>query len=457
VVAQSFFTKEGLIWILGNLIKNFTGYAPLGLVLVMTIGIGLCEEVGLINTLIRKAMSGIPAPVVPYATIAIGVMAQIASDSATLIIPPLAGALYLSLGRHPICGCLTGYAGTTLGYLANPIITGTDALAVGITNSALKTILPDMQLDALCNWYFKVASTVFLAVALGFVSDKIVEKRFGKYTGKAAATANASDQPTGITEKEKKGLRVAGVAALVYIALLIWGMFVPGLLLHEKTGLLGSNFLSGIIPIIWTLFFTCGLAYGIAAGTVKSEADVSKALTRRMSTLGSYIIMAFMAGQFTALFDWSKMGVLLSISGAQGLKASGFTGFPLILCFIWFVALVDFLMSSASAKWALMAPVFVPMFAMIGYHPAFTQVAYRVGDSAANIMSPTSAFLWMLLDQCKEKYDPNVTIGNFLTTQFMFFIVSQIGWAIIIVVWMFLNLPVGPGCPIYLPAGLLTI
>ncbi len=455
VVAQSILTDAGLKWILASLVTNFTGFAPLGLVLVMTLGVGLCEEVGLLNALIRKMMAGLPAPVVPYMIILIGVMAQIASDSATLIIPPLAGAVYLGVGRHPVVGVLTAYAGTTLGYLANPIITGTDALAVGITNTALKVILPNMQLDALCNWYFKLASATFLAVALGFVSDKIVEKRFGKYTGKALDGVKVDH--FAFTPAEQKGLRVTGIAALIYIALLGWGMTVPGLLLHPKTGLIGSPFLSGIIPILWTLFFVSGLTYGIVSGSIKTEADVSKALTRRMASLGSYIVMVFTAAQFMSLFDWSKMGTLLSISGAQGLKAMGLTGIPLILLFIWFIALLDFLIGSASAKWALCAPIFVPMFAMLGYHPAFTQLAYRIGDSAANIMSPTSAFLWMLLDQCKEKYDSSITFGNFLSTQFIFFIVSQVGWAIIMIVWMLLNLPVGPGCPIYLPAGLLKI
>ncbi len=456
IKSQSLFTDLGLKWLLSNLVSNFTSYAPLGMVLVMTLGIGLCEEVGLMNALIRKAMANLPAPMVPYMVLMIGFTARIASDSSSLVIPPLAAIVYLGVGRHPVVGCLTGYAATAVGTLSNPVIAGVDALLCGVTNSAMKSILPNMGLtDALSNEYFKLASCLLMVLVMGFVSDKIVEPRFGKYTGKALASI--SGDQFALTTTEKKGLGVAGWIGLLNVALIATGMYIPGVLLDKKTGLINSPFLSGIIPIILVLFFSCGLGYGIASGAIKSEADVSKMLTKKMASLGSYIVMAFASAQFICLFDWTKMGTMLSINGALALKAMGLSGIPLMLLFIIFVAVLDFLIGSASAKWALCAPVFVPMFAMLGFHPAFTQLVYRIGDCAANVISPTNAFLWMLLDQCKEKYDPNATIGSFLSGLFAFFVASQVGLSLLMIVWMLLGLPVGPGAPIHLPAGMLKI
>lgn len=443
VTVQNFFSVAGLHWLLSNLVKNFTGFAPLGMVLVMSIGVGLCEEVGLLNHLINKSLKDLPAALLPYLTICIGVVGQVASDSAQYIIPPLAGALYYSKKRNPIVGVLTAFTGVGLGYLGNPLFTTTDVLATGITNTALKAMGTGLSVDVTANYYFKVISFVFIGLVLGFISDKFVEPRFGAldYSKAKAAPAGAFVE----TDAQRKGLRVAGIGVLLYIALIVVGMMTPGVLLHEKTGLLGSMFLSGIVPIMWGLFMVSGLAYGFASGFLKGEASIAKALTKRMATMAGYIVMAFMMGQFMALFDWTKLGTILSIKGAIALEEANFTGFPLILSFIIFVVILDFLMSSASAKWTLLAPVFVPMLVYLGYHPAFIQVAYRIGDAGANIMGPTNAFLWMLLAHCQEQYDPNLKFGKFLSTQMIFTVCSQIGWWIILFIFVQFNLQIGPG------------
>ncbi len=448
VTVQNFFSKAGLHWLLGNLVKNFTGYAPLGMVLVMSIGIGLCEEVGLLNHMINKSLKNLPAFLLPYLTICIGVVGQVASDSAQYIIPPLAGALYFSKKRNPIVGVLTAFTGVGLGYLGNPLFTTTDVLATGITNTALKAMNNGLSVDVTANYYFKVVSFLFIGIVLGFVSDKFIEPRFGAMDfSKAKASSGTAFVES---DAQRKGLSAAGIVALIYVAIIALGMAMPGVLLHEKTGLLGSMFLTGIVPIMWGLFMACGLAYGFASGVLKGEASVAKALAKRMATMGSYIIMAFMMGQFMALFDWTKLGTILSIKGAIALEEANFTGFPLIISFIIFVVLLDFLMSSASAKWTLLAPVFVPMLVYLGYHPAFIQVAYRIGDAGANIMGPTNAFLWMLLDHCKEMYDPSLKFGKFLSTQMVFTVVSQIGWWVILFLFVQFNFQIGPGVSVLL-------
>ena len=448
VTALNIFTKSGILWFLGSFVTNYTGYAPLGLVLVMTLGIGMCEEMGLINTLIMKAMSKLPRALVPYMTIVIGLAGQIASDSAQLVIPALTAAMYLGVGRHPVCGGLTGFCGTALGYIANPLITGTDATAVGFTNAAIAELMPELaHMDSTNNYFFKLASTVFLGLAMGFVSDKICEPRFGPYVPKEG---QSTDDTFVFTKEQNKGLSWAGIGALAYLCLIGYGLF-SGFLLKDGVSFIGSPFLAYIIPEIFFLFMISGIAYGLGSGKIKGEADITKALVRRMGTLGSYLTMVFMSAQFISLFNWSQMGTLLSINGANLLADLGIGGYPLILMFVLFIAMLDFLIGSASAKWAICAPIFVPMLALMGIHPAFVQVAYRVGDAAANIMSPTNAFLWMLLDTCKEKYDESTTIGTFLSNQFIYFVVSQVGWWIILFVWMQFNIPVGPGCPTVLP------
>lgn len=449
VITKNFLTVEGLHWLLGSLVKNFTGYAPLGVVLVMTMGIGLCEEVGFLSHLIKKFMKRMPISALPYFTIMIGIIGQVASDSAQILIPPLAGAIYLAAGRNPVVGVLTAFAGTGLGYLANPMITTTDVLTTGISNSVLEGFLPAVIMDPLSNYYFKLVSFLFLAIVMGVISDKYLEPRWGKYNGKAL---NAIDESLNEkdTPAQNKGMKWAGIASLLFLVLIVVGMFIPGVLLHKETGLIGSPFLSGIVPIIFALLITCGLAYGFGSGALKGEASISKTLGKQLSTMGGYLAMAFMAAQFTSIFSWSNMGTILSINGAEALSKAGFVGAPLFVFFIILVVLLDYLITSSSAKWTILAPIFIPMFAYLGYHPAFTQVAYRIGDAGANILGPTNVFLWILLDICKDKYDDNLKIGNFLSSLFVFFAVSQIGFIIILIIWMALGLPVGPGSPIFI-------
>lgn len=450
VVVKNFFTNNGLQWILGSLVTNFTSYAPLGMVLVMTLGIGLCQEVGLLDVIIKGSMKNMPKALLPYLTVGIGVIGQLASDSAQIIIPPLAGAIYLSLGKNPIVGVLSAFAGVGLGYLSNPIITTTDVLSAGITNTVLKTMNTGTQIGVEANWYFKLASIVFVSLAVGFVSDKFIEPYFGKYTGKALDNADLNKHFEE-TKEIKRGKTWALIALIAYVVVVGIGMATPGVLLHPKTGLIGSSFLKNIVPFLFALFLVTGLAYGFGAGLLKNEAQVNKTLSKTMSSMGGYIVMSFTAAQFMSLFAWTNIGTIASINGAQALKESGFVGIPLIVLFIIFVVLLDFFLSSSSAKWTLLAPIFVPMFSYLGYSPAFTQLAYRIGDAGANVFAPTSVFLWMLLDQCKEKYNPDLKIGNFLSATFVFMLVSQIGFILMLILFMKLNLPIGPGATVYLP------
>ena len=450
VVSANLFSTEGLHWFLNNMVTNFTGFAPLGLVIAMTLAIGIREESGMLVSLLNNSMRNIPALLVPFAVAFIGTLGNIASDTAMIIIPPLGALLYLSVGKHPVVGMIVGYAGAQAGTAANLMIAGTDSLIQGLTNQAIAGFLPDstFQVDVTCNWFFFMASVLLCTVVIGLVSIKIIEPRFGKYTG------DASEKMEEVTPQQKKALRATGIAALLYIAIILV-LYFTGPLNSENGGLVGSYLLKGLIPVLFVFFFVCGLTYGIVSGVFKNVTDVNKAMTKQMSAMGSYVLFCFFCGQFQALFNWTKLGTMLAISGADFLGKINFTGIPLWVSFIILCAFINIFMASGSAKWAIFAPIFVPMFMLLGYHPGFAQLLYRIGDSPFNCFTPMSAYIWMLLSVAQTKYMKDLKIGTLVANEIPIAIALQIAWIVFLVIWVLIGLPFGPGVGTMLPAGVL--
>lgn len=450
VTARNFFTVEGLHWILGALVSNFTGFAPLGLVITMTLAIGICEESGLLVTMLKSVLKNVPAGLVPYLIAFVGTCGNIASDTAMVVIPPLAAIIYLGVGRHPVAGMINAYAGAQAGFSANLMIAGTDSLLQGITNTAIQSFIPDSTfvVDVTCNWFFMFASTFLCGAVIGFVSDKIVEPRLGKYTGEAT---ESMEDPSA---QEKAALRNTGIVAIVYIAIVVIGFFA-GPLAGENGAFVGSPLLNGLIPVLFVFFALCGLTYGFSSGSLKNVNDVNKAMTKQMNGMGSYVLFCFFCGQFQGLFNWTRVGTLIAIAGADALQSAGFTGIPLFMSFILVSAFINIFMSSGSAKWAVMAPIFVPMFMLLGYHPGFTQLLYRLGDSPGNCWTPMSPYVWMILTVAQAKYQPDLKIGTVLSNELPIAIVLQIVWMIFLLIWMATGLPYGPGVGMMLPAGVL--
>ena len=249
VTSANLFSKDGVDWILGNMVKNFTGFAPLGLVITMTLGIGLCEESGLIMSLLKGCLSDVPPSLIPYLIAFVGTIGNIASDTANIIVPPLAALLYIGAGKHPVVGMICGYAGANAGFTANLMVAGTDSLLQGLTNDAIKGFLPDttFQVDVTCNWFFMIFSTFLCAVVIGFCSVHMIEPRFGKYEGAGEAKLEE------VTPQQKKGLNAAGLTAIIYIIIIAIGFFT-GLLSGENGAFIGSPLLKGLIPILFVLF-----------------------------------------------------------------------------------------------------------------------------------------------------------------------------------------------------------
>ena len=452
VASQNFFSKAGIQWLLSTLVKNFTGFAPMGLVITMTLAIGFCEESGMLAALLRRSMKNVPPSLVPFIVAFLGVCGNIASDTAMVVIPPLAAVAYIGVRKHPVVGMMVGFAGAEAGFGANLMIAGTDSLLQGLTNQAIDGFLGKagvFAVDVTCNWYFMFASTFLCALIIGLVSIKVVEPRFGVYDGPGC------DEELGdVTELERKGLNRAGLVVLVYIAVLVAGFFT-GILSKDGHTFVGSHLLKGLIPLRFFLFSLAGLTYGFTTGSFKTIKDVNKAMVKQMSGMGAFVVFCFFCGQFQALFSWTHLGTLIAIAGADFLKSVGFTGLPMCVIFIIITSIVNIFMSSGSAKWAIFAPIFIPMFMLLGYHPGYTQLLYRLGDSPTNCFTPMNPYLWMILSVAQEKYMPKAAIGTLVSNLIPIAVVLQIAWILFLVVWMTLGLPIGPGVEMALPAGIL--
>ena len=445
--ALSLLNKEGLAYIFNNATKNFTGFAPLGTVLVAMLGVGVAEHSGLFDASLKKMLSGVNPRVLTVVVILAGVMSNIASDAGYLIVVPLGAMMFAASDRHPIAGLAAAFAGVSGGFSANLLIGTTDPLLTGITNEALLKAGIEMELAPTCNWYFLFVSTFIVTIIGTVVTEKIVEKNLGKYTGSYVH----EDIP--LTDLELKGLKRAGIAALIFIIIMAFLMFPQNAVFREegKAGIEGlKTFLNnGLMLGILLLFMIPGIVFGKTVGKLKDSNDLVKMMSKSMAGMGSYLVLAFFASQFVNYFGHTNIGKIVSISGATFLESAGITGIPLMVIFVLLSAFLNLFMGSASAKWAIMAPIFVPMMAQAGIHPALTQVAYRIGDSSTNIITPLMSYFAVIV-AFMQKYDEDSGLGTLTSTMLPYSMSFLVFWLIFLVIWMLIGIPVGPGAPLYL-------
>ena len=443
---RSLISGEGLQFILTSMLENFTGFAPLGLVLAMMLGIGLAEKVGLLDYAIRKTVLKSPPFLLTYTVVFVGILGNIASDAAAVIIPPLGALVFYKVGRHPFAGLAAGFAGAGAGFTANLFIAGTDALLSGISTEAAALINPDIVVTPLDNWYFNIVSTFMLTIIGGLITTRIVEPRLGKYKGEAVEEGGEEELPNA-----KKGFILAIVAGVLYWAVVAGTLLIPNSpLTNDQGGITPSSpFLDGIVPIILIFFILIGLVFGITVGKIQTSKDMTDHMTEAIKEMAGYIVLVFAIAQFIAYFNWSNLGTWLAVNGAEFLQDIEFTGFGLIIGYVLFTGLMNFLITSGSAKWAIEAPIFVPMFMQLGYSPAFTQVAYRIADSSINIITPLFPYMIIILSFMK-RYDKNASIGSYMALMLPYSLIFLGAWIILLAIFYFLNLPLGPGAGIYL-------
>lgn len=442
---KNLISGEGLQFILTSMLENFTGFAPLGLVLVMMLGIGLAEKVGLLDFAVRKTILKSPPFLLTYTVVFVGILGNLASDAAVVLIPPLAALVFYKVGRHPLAGLAAGFAGAGAGFTANLFVAGTDALLAGISTEAAAILDDSIVVTAVDNWYFNIVSVFVLTIVGGLVTTRFVEPRLGKYVGDAAEEEKTEDLPNA-----KRGFINALISGLVYIAIVVTVIFIPNSpLRNDEGGIVPSPFLDGIVPIILIFFIIIGVAFGVTVGKIKSSKDVSTYMAESMKDMASYIVLVFAIAQFIAYFNWSNLGTWVAVNGAEFLTNINFTGIWLIIGYIIFTALMNFLITSGSAKWAIEAPIFIPMFMQLGYSPAFTQVAYRVADSSTNIVTPLFPYMVIILAFI-QKYDKKASIGTYISLMLPYTISFLIAWIILILIFFYTGIPFGPGVQVFL-------
>lgn len=442
---KNLLSGEGLVFILTSMLENFTGFAPLGLVLSIMLGVGLADKVGLLNYVIQKTILKAPPALLTYTIIFVGMLGNLASDAAFILIPPLSAMVFYKVGRHPIVGLCAGFAAVGAGLTANIFVAGTDALLAGISTEAAAIIDPNMVVTPVANWYFNIVSVFVLTIVGGLVTNKVIEPRLGKYTGDAVVDDMEETHP-----KASKGLKLSLLAGAVYIAAVALTVLVPASpLRNEDGGLIPSPFLDGIVPLILLFFLVIAIPYGLTVGKIKTTKDIGNHMTESMKELAGYIVLIFAVAQFIAYFSWSNMGTWLATTSGEFLSHIQFTGIGLIILYVLFTAALNFLIPSGSAKWALEAPVFIPLFMQLGYHPGFAQAAYRMADSSMNIVTPLDPFLIIVLS-FMQKYDKKAGIGSLISLMVPYALCFFVTWLIIFLAFFFLGIPYGPGVGPYL-------
>lgn len=442
---KSLISAEGLDWFLSNLIKNYINFPPLGMILVLTLGLGIISETGLLETLIHHSIQHIPKRYVTCTVVLVSFISHLASNAAIIIMPPLSAMLFRSLGRHPLAGFACSVAALESGFTANIFIGTTDALLSGITTQAAHSIQPELTVSPVDNWFFIAFSVLYLTIFTTLITEKFIEPHLGIYQD---TQEPGTQTMTHISKEEKKALHKSGIAACIYIAVITL-LAVPdtGLLRNPQThSLLGSPLLRGIIPLICGFLLTVGLTYGISIKKITNADTLIQCMSNAVQGLSTFLVMAFFIAQFIAAFTWTNMASIIAMKGAIILQSIHMTGLPAFICFMLFSQLMGLCIASGSAIWAMLSTIFVPMFMMLGYHPAWIQAAFRAGNGSLNSVSLTNPFLPFFLD-IVHTYKKDSGIGTFLSLMMPYAIAYLVLWYGLFIFWYCMGWPVGPGIP----------
>jgi aminobenzoyl-glutamate transport protein len=436
---------------LANMVTTFTGFHPLGVVLVALLGVGVAEHTGFINACLKWLLSFTSARLLTPMLILVAIVSHTAADAGYVLVIPLGGVIFYAAGRHPLAGIAAAFAGVSGGFSANFIPSSLDPLLSGLTQAAAQIINPGRLVNPLCNWFFTGASSL-LIIALGwFLTDRVVEPRLRN----VPVDGDPSEMPKMETlgAKERRGLFASLVALAIGIVILVLTSAPPGSVLRAPDGSLTAStapLMQSIVPLIFLLFLIPGVVYGYVAGTIQSHRDIIKGMSKTMSTMGYYIVMAFFAAQFIAAFGQSNLGALLALKGATFLKAMAMPGAVTIVGIILLTATVNLLIGSASAKWALLAPIFVPMLMQLGVSPELTQAAYRVGDSTTNIITPLMPYFPLVVVYC-TRYVKSTGIGTLVSMMLPFSVTFLVFWTLFLLVYWMLGVPLGLQAPYSYP------
>lgn len=498
IESRNLLSREGLYWCFNTMVKNFKDFAPLGIVLTGMLGIGVAERTGLLGALMKAFMLVVPSWALTPAMVFVGVMSSMAMDAGYVVLPPLAAALYKSVGRSPLAGLAAVFAGVSAGFNANLLITGLDPMLSGLSTEGARVVDKGYFVSPPCNWYFLMASTILITFAGWAVTSFFVERRMANKSPEEGGPAIASTEDLEsqrLSGTEVRGLRVTILAIALMIGSFVALIVIPGAPLHTiripdptdtarpvedrervvaelwiapsadaappeqsftaddgrvyvKSGHQVDRWVDVIVPLIFLGFLIPGLTFGITVGTIKSDKDAAKMLIDSMATMGPIIVLAFFAGQFIAYFNQSNLGLMLANKGGAVLGQMNMAPWMLMVVFILVVMFFNLFIGSMSAKYTMFAPIFVPMFMLVGISPELTQAAYRIGDSVTNVITPLNAYLVIILVFMKE-YVPKGGMGTLIAAMVPYTIVFTIVWTTLLIIWMQMGWPLGPDAPLW--------
>lgn len=444
--AVNLLSRDGVHMILTQMVDNFTSFAPLGIVIVAMLGIGLAENSGLIAVIIRSLVIYSPEKYLTFIIVLAGILSNLASSVGYVLLVPLAGTIFIAIGRNPIAGMAAAFAGVSGGYSANLVLGTIDPLLAGLSQEAARLVDPAYHVNPTANYFFMVASTFIIAILGTWVTEKIVIPRLGSYKNDNVE----KEKIERLTPIEKKGIKRSLWVLAGFIVIVLIGLIPSNGILRGADGsLLKSPLLKGVVALLFIVAGLMGVIYGSVTGKYKNDTDVMKGMSESMKTMASYIVLVFFAAQFVEYFNWSNLGIILAINGASFIQSLNLGLIPLAIMFVIFAGSINLVMGSASAKWALLAPIFVPMFMFLGYTPELTQVIYRIGDSVTNIISPMMSFFALIIVYF-QKYDEEAGIGTLVATMLPYSIVFFLGWLVLLIIWLVTGIPLGPGAGIHL-------
>jgi aminobenzoyl-glutamate transport protein len=440
---RSLLSGDGIRFMLTSPVANFLGFTGVGVILVAMIGVGLAEESGLIATLVRKLVAIAPRSIFTFMIVMVGVLSSIAADAGYLVLVPLAAAAFHSMGRHPLAGLAAGFSGVAAVFLVNVFVTPTDALLVEVTNDAIRTVNPEAQISVVGNLFFMIASSIVMGIICTVLTERFVEPRLGPYTGGVPVEAS-----TGLSGSEEQGLKYAGRALLgfvIIIGLLTAPPLPWGILRNQETGgiMAGSPFMSGLIVLISLLFLVLGYAYGKGAGTIANVTAAIGLIVKTWSNLAGMIFLLFVIANFIAFFNYTNLATVLAVNLAEFLQTTTLGATSYIILFVVVVAVIDIILTGALAKWAILAPVFVPLFMRLGGDPNLVLAAYRVGDSPMNVITPLNVYLAVMVGFA-NKYQKDAGIGTIVALMLPYTVVLLVLWTLMLILWYTFGLPLGP-------------
>ncbi|MDA0160051.1 AbgT family transporter [Solirubrobacter ginsenosidimutans] len=444
-------TVDGIRFLFTSFVDNFRNFAAVAIILVVMIGVGLAEAAGLIGALIRKLVAASSPSTLTFIIVLLGMISSVASDAGYIVLIPLGAAAFLSVGRHPLAGIAAAFAGVAAGFGVNFLITPLDGVLTEITNDASALANPDANIDLAANLFFGIASALFVTVLLTFVTARFVENRMGAYDASQAGDEPEDEAPALAPEAEARGLRYALWATLGVVVVIALLTAIPGAPLQDpETGrVIGdSPFMDSLIVIIAAIFFAAGLAYGYGAGTMKGSAAVLASITKSWAGLASLLFLFLLIAQFIAYFNFSNMAQVAAVQLGDLLERADIGAVWLLIGFILVTMVVDLIMPAAIAKWAILAPIFIPLLIRLNVTPQTVLAAYRVGDSPLNVVTPLMAYFPLIVIFVK-RYQRDAGIGTVVSLMLPYVVILSVGWILFFVAWYLLGIPWGPGAPVH--------